>query len=173
MDLSPELIECMRKRALEEKIDDSEEQRIIKQKQLIKDNPPGKWFKILENTIIKNNIYPFDNGWLIPQKTHSDKLLFKELCVTFPNKDIEEKNEIFVEIEKFIEAEEWEKHFEIGKKSGIYHYHCLIASKKYLRKRDIERKCRGNRISFAKVKNLTAYRKYMIKDEHKPIPDGW
>lgn len=175
MDLSPELIELMRNEEYERRPDDSNETRKDKQRELLQKNPIGtKYYKILEDSIINNNIYPWDNGWLIPKvKKSSKKLLYKEFCITFPKKDVTEKNKFFEDLIKYADPIEYEAHFEIGKKSGIYHYHGLIGTHKYLKKDEIKRISRGNRFTWAKVRDFGAYKTYMIKESHLPVPEGW
>lgn len=175
MELSPQVIELMRNEEYERRPDDSNETRKDKQRELVRNNPIGtRYYKVLEDTIIINNIYPWDNGWLIPKlKNSSSKILYKELCITFPKKDIKEKDKFFADLERYAEPVEFEKHFEQGKKSGIYHYHCLLGTHKYLKKEEIKRISRGNRFTFEKVRDFGAYKTYMLKDSHKEVPLFW
>ena len=133
------------------------------------------------NQLIDDHIYPFDD-WTdtlleLQEKSKklkngnlSDKCLYYEVTTTHPDRDVNQKNNMIKRLRKYTQAELFEGHFEIGKR-GLYHYHFLIKTKKYLRKKQIEN-CNDNyRVSIDKVRNLDAYKNYINKEPQSVI--GW
>jgi len=133
-------------------------------------------------------IFPFENGlpkrFLTPVSSNNSKNLhYYELTATFPERDHIYKNEFLACLPNATNATTIEGHFEIGK-NGLYHYHFLIATTKYLRGLS---KLQSGRVSAAKnpeikrifkwrftlssVRNIDAYKNY-IKKEPKEI-ENW
>ncbi len=135
-------------------------------------------------TLITEKIYPFDK-WLtegtdtlldleekrkkVQSRNRSKKFRYYEICSTHPDRDIQKKNECIDRLRKYCDAESFEGHFEIGEK-GLYHYHFLVKTTKYLRTKQIEL-CHNKRITCNSVRNLDAYKEYINKKPEEI--EGW
>jgi len=129
-------------------------------------------------------IFPFENGlptrFLQPiSSNYSKKLHYYELTTTHPERDYNAKNEFLKLLPQAVQATSIEGHFEIGS-NGLYHYHFLIATTKYLRGLSKSQSGRMNaaknpeinrifqkRYTLSSVRNIDAYKKYMTKDPQK------
>ena len=133
-------------------------------------------------------IFPFENGlpkrFLTPvSSNNSHNLHYYELTATFPQRDYKYKNEFLELLPDATNATTIEGHFEIGK-NGLYHYHFLIATTKYLRglsksqsgcvspaKNPEIKRIFKYRFTLSSVRNIDAYKNY-IKKEPKDI-ENW
>lgn len=129
-------------------------------------------------------IFPFENGlpkrFLTPVSTNNSRNLhYYELTCTFPERDSNYKNEFLELLPNATNATSIEGHFEIGK-NGLYHYHFLIATTKYLRglsKLQSGRVSAGKnpeikkifkwRYTLSSVRNIDAFKKYINKEPQK------
>lgn len=131
--------------------------------------------------LIDEHIYPFDKwsdtvlhliekAQKLKNGHSSEKYLYYEVTTTHPDRDVNRLKNTVDRLRKYAQAAAFEGHFEIGKK-GLYHYHFLIKTNKYLRKKQIEN-CNDNyRVSIAKVRNLDAYQNYINKSPENV--EGW
>ncbi len=131
-------------------------------------------------TLISGQIYPFDK-WSdtlldleerrkkVQSRNRSKKPRYYEICSTHPDRDVQKKNECIERLRKYCDAESFEGHFEIGEK-GLYHYHFLVKTTKYLRTEQVNA-CHCWKITCNSVRSLDAYKQYINKAPEDV--EGW
>lgn len=169
----------------EEEILKSEEKRLDFQSELY-----SRYGSRHIHALIHNEVYPFDKdvdlNRLCKSRTDSNNKRYTgwfELTTTHPDKNIVRKNHMLDALIKFFRPEVFEAHFEIGK-SGLYHYHIKVGTKKYLRNTEFVRPNAsvmpdqrltdiqdGYRYTFQQIKSIQAFDKYINKEPAKVT--GW
>lgn len=170
-------MEIVEKTQVEEPLDEWDIPAVREKSQIELLNKFG--YNYLE-TLIQDQIYPFDK-WSdtlldleerrkkVQSRNRSKKPRYYEICSTHPDRDIQKKNECIDRLRKYCDAESFEGHFEVGK-GGLYHYHFLVKTTKYLRTEQVN-SCHCWKITCNSVRSLDAYKKYINKAPEEI--EGW
>jgi hypothetical protein len=104
----------------------------------------------------------------------SKSLMWYEVTLTFPNKDVNKARNSIKKLKKYSNYKYIDGRFEIGK-GGLYHMHFLIKTFKYLRTSDVYKINNQNGVHVSSLRGTDGlkFQNYIEKDTEEEKPVGW